>query len=113
MMSVIWGAYRSLFKPRTTTKYPYGDKAEVHRPQGYRGRVALNRDVCIGCTLCEKDCPASAIEIIIDEKGKRPIFHIDRCMFCGQCKESCPVKAISMTDYFENAAYDRKEMVVR
>ena len=112
-MSVVWEAYRNLFKARPTTSYPYLDKKKIDMPDGFRGRVTLNRTLCIGCTLCEKDCPAAAIEIIIDTKGKRPIFFLDRCMFCGQCKETCPVKAIDFTKEFENAAYERKDLVVR
>jgi formate hydrogenlyase subunit 6/NADH:ubiquinone oxidoreductase subunit I len=112
-MSVIWEAYRNLFKQRPTRNYPYKEKEKIEPADRFRGRHLFNRDVCIGCTLCEKDCPAAAITIIVDEKGKRPIFLLDRCMFCGQCKETCPVRAIDFSKYFENAGFDRKEMVVR
>ena len=112
-MSVIWEAYRNLFRQRPTRKYPYGDREKLDLPERFRGRMVLYRDVCIGCTLCERDCPAAAIAMVTDEKGKRPIFFLDRCMFCGQCKETCPVRAIDFTKYFENAGYDRKDMVVR
>jgi len=111
-MSMIWEVYRSLFKKRPTVAYPLS-KEGVPQPEGLRGRMILKRDVCIGCTLCEKDCPTAAIQIIVDEKGKRPIFLLDRCMFCGQCQQTCPVHAIELTGYFENAAYSRKDMVVR
>jgi len=112
-MSIIWEAYKQLLRPKSTQKYPFEDRDKVSLPDGFRGKVALNRDTCIGCTLCEKDCPCGAIVIIVDEKGKRPTFFLDRCMFCGQCQESCPKKCISFTKEFENAAYDRKSMEVR
>lgn len=111
-MSMIWEVYRSLFKKRATIAYPLTSEG-VPAPEGLRGRMALKREVCIGCTLCEKDCPGSAIEIVADEKGKRPIFYLDRCLFCGQCMQTCPVHAIEFTKYFENAAYSRKDLVVK
>ncbi|MDD1776446.1 MAG: 4Fe-4S binding protein [Candidatus Methanomethylicus sp.] len=112
-MSIIWEAYRQLFRPKSTEKYPFGNREEVSLPDGFRGKMILNRESCIGCTLCEKDCPSGAIVIIVDAKGKRPTFFLDRCMFCGQCQESCPKKCISYSKEFENAAYDRKSLEVR
>uniref|UniRef100_A0A7C3J4B0 4Fe-4S dicluster domain-containing protein n=1 Tax=Candidatus Methanomethylicus mesodigestus TaxID=1867258 RepID=A0A7C3J4B0_9CREN len=112
-MSIFLEACRSLLKPKATLRYPLGGKDSLQIPDGYRGKMALKREACIGCTICEKDCPSSAIIIITDQKGKRPVFYLDRCMFCGQCKESCPTKAISFTKDFENASYDRKTMEVR
>ncbi len=112
-MSIYREAYRSLFGKKATLGYPYRDREMVHLPDGFRGRMALKREACIGCTICEKDCPSTAITIIVDQKGKRPVFYLDKCMFCGQCQESCPTKAISFTKEFENAALSRGVMEVR
>ncbi|MEJ5292611.1 MAG: 4Fe-4S binding protein [Candidatus Methanosuratincola sp.] len=90
---------------------PTGEGVEAS--PSYRGRVGLKRELCIGCSLCEKDCPSAAIKIVQDEKGKRPVFFLDRCMFCGQCKESCPTKAIYMSSEPELPVFDRKELEVR
>ena len=45
---------------------------------------------CLGCTMCEKKCPADAIHVIdhcavIDEA---------RCLACGMCVTVCPRKVI-------------------
>jgi NADP-reducing hydrogenase subunit HndC len=52
----------------------------------------INKDKCIGCSLCLKECPVQAIS------GERKQPHqIDpaKCTVCGACKTVCPVEAIS------------------
>ncbi len=47
---------------------------------------------CIGCTLCQKVCPTSAIQIV---DGKA-VIDPEKCTGCGKCVSVCPVKAIEM-----------------
>lgn len=59
--------------------------------------VALNQDLCVGCTNCIKGCPTEAIRV---RDGKA---HIDeaRCIDCGECIRICPHHAKSaVTDPF-------------
>lgn len=46
---------------------------------------------CIGCAMCEKNCPTGAITLTNN------IAHIDQklCIGCGVCAEKCPVKVIT------------------
>lgn len=55
-------------------------------------RIVIDKELCKGCGICAKNCPANAITGQI----KKP-FEIDqsKCIKCGVCIEKCPFKAIS------------------
>jgi len=54
-------------------------------------RYEIDQDLCTGCSLCQRNCPGSAIE------GRQKENHEisqDLCIQCGRCFEVCPTKAI-------------------
>jgi formate hydrogenlyase subunit 6/NADH:ubiquinone oxidoreductase subunit I len=98
-----------LFKKPFTREYP---AVKVEVPEGYRGRHIFYPEKCISCGLCERDCPANAIELI-EVSGKRmPQFYLDRCIFCYQCSEGCPRDAIKFSTNFEMSTTEKEELLV-
>ena len=45
---------------------------------------------CVGCGLCAKNCPVSAIEL----RAGRPVWTKKQCVMCLSCLHRCPKFAI-------------------
>lgn len=111
------------FRRPVTFEYP-----EVRRPVSvrYRGRIGLELDLCIGCTLCAQACPNGTCFMVpkdfsyektdtMAEKfpNKREIYpavEVARCLYCALCEEACPTGAIHMSSDYELAS-ERKDQV--
>jgi formate hydrogenlyase subunit 6/NADH:ubiquinone oxidoreductase subunit I len=77
-------------------------------PPAYRGKIVFHAAKCVGCKLCQKDCPAGALEINkVGDKRFEAIFRFDRCIYCAQCVDSCNKDAMESTREFELATLDR------
>jgi len=81
----------NFFRRRFTVRYP---KEKTRLPKDFRGPVAWNRNTCIFCGLCAKNCPAFAITM---SKEKRELS-VDpyKCITCQVCEENCPTKPKSI-----------------
>ncbi|MCC6049425.1 MAG: 4Fe-4S binding protein [Thermofilum sp.] len=108
-MALVFDVITNLFRKRATVLYPEERKEE---PGTFRGVLGFERSLCIGCGLCWRVCPASAIEASRDEKGARPVFHLDRCIYCYLCVEVCPRKAIKASSRRAPAVEDKRKLEV-
>ncbi|PIX31534.1 hypothetical protein COZ60_04060, partial [Candidatus Bathyarchaeota archaeon CG_4_8_14_3_um_filter_42_8] len=67
-------------------------------------KLALDKNLCVGCQICALACPKEAIKIeknpkIQGEKIKKAKidFDLTKCNFCGICDILCPYGAIKVT----------------
>lgn len=73
--------------------------------------INVNKDDCIGCSICVNDCPHHAI-ILNDKKAE---MVLQNCLECGHCVAICPKNAISMDGYDMNEVleYDSDKFAVK
>ncbi len=53
----------------------------------------VQRDLCISCGLCVRDCPQSIISLKNDYPA---VSNEEKCLRCGHCLAACPQGAISV-----------------
>ena len=118
-----FGSYLS--KDRlTTVQYPEERLPQIEATRDFPFLVYDGDDWqagmrCVGCQICEKECPPKCI-YIEKSKDKKPdavgklqfypaVFNIDVsvCMSCQICVEVCPFEAIKMDTEFELSTDNR------
>jgi len=78
----------------------------------------VDKDICIGCSLCASLCPYQAIRMVKGEgKVKKAETVVASCKACGICASHCPTFAISMGGFTNEqidsqiSAFGKKEKV--
>jgi ech hydrogenase subunit F len=84
---------------------PKTRKAEKEYPEGTRGHVENDMDLCILCGLCSIKCPTHAITVDKAEKtwSIRPMS----CIQCRCCVDNCPKKSLSMGLRFQEPGSEK------
>ena len=127
--TMIKETFSHIFTKPSTTKYPF---VKPKLSENFRGQpqykiqscnvialgescpaLALDVKSIMGsaCRVCERDCPAGAIEIVEVDGKRRPQFNFNKCIFCNQCVESCPRAAIKSSDIYELATTNKAALV--
>jgi len=57
-----------------------------------RLRLYADKNVCINCHICDKNCPMS---LNVAEKVQKGNLYDNECILCGACVDNCPKKAIT------------------
>ncbi|OGS48534.1 MAG: hypothetical protein A3K68_01005 [Euryarchaeota archaeon RBG_16_68_13] len=119
--SVLREMFQNLGSKPATVLYPV-EKLSV--PEGFRGKIAILDEKCIGCSKCTIVCPTQCITMVASEREvevagrkirrkKKPEVRLLACIRCGLCEEYCPTdpKAIYLTEGFTGASTE-KDLVV-
>ena len=69
----------------------------------------VDKDFCISCRRCERECPKEAIKIT--DEGVAVVDEIN-CDGCGICAACCPTEAIDIKYYRDNQLYAEIESIL-
>lgn len=107
---ILRSTLQALFEKPATIQYLTKPGEMVPIPERFRGRIAYDKNACIGCLLCIRVCPGGAITSTVEKKVK---FEVAKCIFCGQCVEICPKKAIILSSDFEIIIDEKTKLIIQ
>lgn len=111
--------------PKVTECYPE-NRDTLKIADRFRAELTLIYDAegrhrCIGCRICEMNCPNGTIQLttkmvdLPDGKKKRMLdtylYDLGSCTFCMLCVTTCPQNALEFTNDFEQAVFTRDKLV--
>lgn len=56
-------------------------------------QYVIDPELCVGCTLCSRNCP---VDCISGERKEAHLIDTSKCIKCGACMEKCKFNAISI-----------------
>jgi len=108
--------FSHMFREPVTIQYPDRTERPVSEmlPDGFRGLLEVNLNICTSCRRCQRACPVECIAIETEKNPEtkkmmltRFDIDISKCMFCGLCVVACDegsTGALRHTKEFEAAA---------
>lgn len=95
---------------QVTLGYPF----QPHSPEpGFRGKVVMDAERCIGCGACANACPPRLITFHDTAKYRVMDLELRRCTYCAQCRDVCPQKAITLSMQFETASTAMRDLEIQ
>lgn len=116
---------KELVTPKITEQYPE-NRANLQIADRFRAELTLKYDAegrhkCIGCGICQTNCPNGTIQLttkmvdLPDGKKKRKLdtylYDLGSCTFCMLCVTTCPQDALEFTNDFEQAVFTRDKLI--
>lgn len=116
---------KELVTPKITEQYPENRKT-LQIADRFRAELTLKYDAegrhkCIGCGICQMNCPNGTIRLetkmvdLPDGKKKRKLdkyfYDLGSCTFCILCVTTCPQNALEFSNDFEQAVFERDKLV--
>ncbi|RXQ97370.1 4Fe-4S dicluster domain-containing protein [Ancylomarina salipaludis] len=56
-------------------------------------QYVVDPELCVGCTLCARNCP---VDCITGERKEAHVIDVEKCIKCGACMDKCKFNAISI-----------------
>lgn len=116
---------REFVTPKITEQYPE-NRCDLRIADRFRAELTLKYDAegrhkCIGCGICQMNCPNGTIKLetkmveLSDGKKKRKLdkyfYDLGSCTFCMLCVSTCPQNALEFSNDFEQAVFERGKLV--
>ncbi len=92
-----------------TTKYP-GEPAQIS--EHFRGRPSFNFEKWKDARPAAEVCPTGAISVCDEGDSRRVTVDYGLCVFCGLCAEASADQAVRITQEFELASADRRNLIL-
>ncbi|MBZ5700638.1 MAG: NADH-quinone oxidoreductase subunit NuoB [Acidobacteriia bacterium] len=92
-----------------TTKYP-GEPAQIS--ERFRGRPSFDFEKWKDARDAAEVCPTGAIFVCDEGDSRRVTVDYGLCVFCGLCAEASADQAVRITQEFELASADRRNLIL-
>ncbi|MBP1755873.1 MAG: 4Fe-4S ferredoxin iron-sulfur binding domain protein [Firmicutes bacterium] len=102
IMSMSKTLFKNLFHGPFTVQYPIKKKDSYERT---RGRIGIDIDDCIFCSMCQRRCPTGAIQV--DKAASSWSIERLSCIQCNYCTEVCPKKCLHMENQYTSPSFGK------